>query len=270
MAVKQQGIENTAVDANNTVIERTSSYFVTDVTTAAEATSKVHAIAPKSIDNMQLNKISVQENHGNGTFIIDANYAPMTPSEFLKVTPDRTPVKCSFSTIGGSAVRTQAIKQVKTPDAINMNLGINFNGESFEGVEVATRNLTETYTKTFKANHYNSAYKRTLALLSGKVNKEPFKGWDAGEVLFLGATTNYSSADKYIDVTFQFAIELNKKGFNFAGFVLDKRKCGWDYMWAHYQDEVYQNGNKKTLIPKAKGVYIARVYDFAIFTALGI
>ncbi len=270
MTIKQQGTENTAVDANNNVIERTNSFFVTDYTDAEEAMSAVHSIAPKVIGNMALQKISVQENHGNGTFVIDANYVPQSSSGSINIAPEKTPIKCSFSTIGGSAVRTQAIKQVMTPGAISMHNGINFNGESFEGIEVVTRHLTETYTKTFKASHYNSTYKRTLAQLSGKVNKEPFKSWEAGEVLFLGASTNYSTADKYIEVTFQFAIELNKKGFDFAGFHLPQRKRGWDYMWAHYQDEINQNGDNKILMPKAKGVYVAQVYDFSIFTALGI
>ena len=45
-------------------------------------------------------------------------------------------------------------------------------------------------------------------------------------------------------------------------------KKGWEYLWVQYADDV--DAVKKQLIKKPVAVYIEKVYESALFSALGI
>jgi len=100
--------------------------------------------------------------------------------------------------------------------------------------------------------------------ISGKVNNAPFKGFQAGEVLFLGPSGSTRDKDDW-EITFRFAASPNVTGLtvdDIAG--IDKK--GWEYMWVRYADAQDQN----ILVKRPTAVYIEKVYEYGDFSGLGI
>ena len=108
------------------------------------------------------------------------------------------------------------------------------------------------------------AYKLQVFDLTGKVNSAAFKGFAAGEVLFLGASGSQRGVEKW-EITYQFAASKNAVGLK-VGDIQNINKKGWEYLWVRYGDVEDQ----KVLIKQPESVYIERVYDSANFALLGI
>ena len=160
-------------------------------------------------------------------------------------------------------------QQPTTTNALNAGLAINWNGKNgvqseIAGVDILKPQIREIWTKTMKYSAATAtSYKRKILESIGKVNSSSFKGWDAGEVLFLGCTYGipYTAEEdgegvKYIDVVFHFLIKENKKGVN-----------GHSYTW-NIQDNVIKADG--TLDAVIKGTYVAEVYEKTNLNKLGI
>ena len=151
--------------------------------------------------------------------------------------------------------------------------GIGWNGKTgseaeFAGVDVPTAEMREVYVKYFPVSRLTTAYKRLLAELHGKVNNKPFKGWDAGEVLFDGASYSRVIKSKAkVQVTFNFRISPNEKNATVSGKKVGNKK-GWEYMWARSETEndTTENAPKVDI----KGIYKSGVIEYADFSRLGV
>ena len=104
----------------------------------------------------------------------------------------------------------------------------------------------------------STSYKKTLAALTGTVNKSSFRGFSAGEVLFLGAsgTKRSRKATAPWEITFRFAVSPNKAGFS------------WDYLWVRYADKVAEGG--RNVVKKPVAAYVEQVYLEGDFGNLGL
>jgi hypothetical protein len=61
-----------------------------------------------------------------------------------------------------------------------------------------------------RVSKLSTSYKKKVAALVGKVNSGTFKGWSAGEVMFLGMSySTPAKKAKKVTVTFNFAIQPN-------------------------------------------------------------
>ena len=105
--------------------------------------------------------------------------------------------------------------------------------------------------------------------LTGKVNSSSFKGFDAGEVLFLGASgTRRGTGSKDLwEITFKFAVSPNTKNLKVGDISVGSKK-GWEYMWVKYQSDI--DNSRENIIAKPVGVYIEQVYEYANLRGLGI
>lgn len=141
-------------------------------------------------------------------------------------------------------------------------------GETADGVDGCDI-LTPTY--QFSETHYiaqasiTSGYKAALFNCTGKTNNGSFKGFSAGEVMFLGATGTARGQDDW-EITFRFAAQKNRTGLDINGMTVDKK--GWEYLWVRYQEE--EDDDAKRITRKPVATYIERVYDSADFSTLGI
>ena len=136
---------------------------------------------------------------------------------------------------------------------------------SVAGVDVPTAQLRETYTKTMRLSRITTAFKRKVARLVGKVNSGPFKGWEKGEVMFLGMS--YSSPARRssrVNVAFNFAIQPNEEE-SVCGRNVSKK--GFEYAWGLSKTVVDENG-----VPKAdvEAIYVDEVCRYDSFSALGL
>ena len=112
----------------------------------------------------------------------------------------------------------------------------------------------------FSETHYladaavTGSYKSTLRSLTGRVNNASFKGFAAGEVLFLGASGSKRGDDDW-EITFRFAASENRSSIT-VGDITGVAKKGWEYMWVRYADA--EDATAKAIVKKPVAVYIGR------------
>ena len=101
----------------------------------------------------------------------------------------------------------------------------------------------------------------------GKVNSASFKGWAAGEVMFLGCSySTPSRGAKKVTVTYNFRIMPNESGCKVAGKSCGSKK-GFEYLWA--RSEVKNNGSNTPQV-EVVAIYKSVVCESGNFSALGL
>jgi len=113
----------------------------------------------------------------------------------------------------------------------------------------------------------DSTYRITCHNLTARTNNAAFRGFPAGDVLFLGVrgSRRGRQADDLWELTFSFAASPN--GTNLVvGDITVPSKKGWEYLWVYYEDAVA--GNLHARRPRA--AVVERVYDEGDFSLLGI
>jgi hypothetical protein len=136
--------------------------------------------------------------------------------------------------------------------------------DSVEGADVTIPVYNFTETHMFFDAVVDQAYKLTLFNLTGRTNNAAFKGFAAGEVLFLGASGSKRGSNLW-EITFRFAASPNVSGLT-VGSITGIAKSGWDYLWVRYADAEDQ----KVLVKQPIAVYVERVYESGNFAGLGI
>lgn len=109
-------------------------------------------------------------------------------------------------------------------------------------------------------------YRASLKDITFTVNDSEFRGFDAGEVLFEGATGRRIKGGGYA-VTYKFAVSKNTDDFK-VGDITVTHKQGWDYMDVRMRNIVDNVTQVHLQVPLY--VYIHSVYDDGDFSTLGI
>jgi hypothetical protein len=192
----------------------------------------------------------------------------------------------SFDTGGATQHITQAIPSdtfpfgdqsfhTGSPAAPNMRGAIGVDGDSVQGVDIVVPQLTWTETYDVPAIFVTSAYIKNVSSLTGTVNDATFRGFAAGEVLFLGASGSQQwdsdKGDGPWSLSYKFVASANQgNGKTYPaikiGDITGIEKDGHDYLWVRYEDLV----ENQTLLKKPKFVYVDKVYRRASFNQLGI
>ena len=143
------------------------------------------------------------------------------------------------------------------------------NEGNVNGVDVTMPVLNFTETHTMSGSRVSTAYKKNVAALTGTVNRYSFRGFAAGEVLFLGAsgTKRSKKASAPWEITFRFAVSPNQSGLS-VGKLTVPNKRGWDYLWVRYADKV--SDNRKNVVKEPVAAYVEQVYPEGDFGNLGL
>ena len=227
----------------------------------------------KTVAGMALSSIEVVERINADTWKVKAVYEADEDGESPDTdTGDEDATVFAFDTGGGTMHLNQSIKtDGKYPnDAPDFAGAIEVDNEgNVNGVDVTMPVLNFTETHTLSGTRVSTSYKKTLAALTGTVNRSGFRGFSSGEVLFLGAsgTKRSKKASAPWEITFRFAVSPNKVGFK-VGDIQVSRKYGWDYLWVRYADKVAEN--RKNMVKKPVAVYVEQVYPEGDFGNLGI
>ena len=227
----------------------------------------------KTVAGMALSSIEVVERINADTWKVKAVYEADEDGESPDTdTGDEDATVFAFDTGGGTMHLNQSIKtDGKCPnDAPDFAGAIEVDNEgNVNGVDVTMPVLNFTETHTLSGTRVSTSYKKTLAALTGTVNRSGFRGFSSGEVLFLGAsgTKRSKKASAPWEITFRFAVSPNKAGFK-VGDIQVSRKYGWDYLWVRYADKVAEN--RKNMVKKPVAVYVEQVYPEGDFGNLGI
>lgn len=176
-----------------------------------------------------------------------------------------------FDTGGGTQHITQSIQTVgryapagkMAPD---FRGAIGVTHDSVEGVDITIPVYSFSETHYIAADQVTGAYKATLFALTGKVNNASFRGFAAGEVLFLGASGSKRGEEDW-EITFRFAASPNATGLT-VGEITGIAKKGWEYLWVRYADDV--DDDAKVLVKRPIAVYVEQVYQYGDFSQLEI
>ncbi len=202
---------------------------------------------------------------GNGLWLATCNYVQRVP----KQPGDST---YNFEIGGGQQKITQSLATVNSyvasGSATNFNgaIGVGSDGQ-VEGCEIYVPTYSFSETHYIPVASVTSGYKANLyAVANAPVNNASFRGFNAGEVLFLGATGTQRGEDDW-EITFKFAASPNVTGLT-IGSITGIAKNGWDYLWVRYQQD--HDGGTYVQIAKPIQVNVERVYYSGDFTLLGI
>lgn len=176
----------------------------------------------------------------------------------------------SFDTTGGIQHRLLSLDTVvcksvdlfggsvsSTTSPFNNLIGANEDG-SASGTDIVSPIFTWEETREIADANMTTAYARLLFDLTGTVNSAPYREFEAGENLFLGAIGSQRGTSWII--TFRHAASPNKTNLS-VGNVTGINKKGWEYLWVHYQK--HENTTEKFVAPTPKYVLVERVYPTA-------
>lgn len=202
------------------------------------------------------------EHQGGGVWEVSARYGKKEPKE-----PGES--SFSFDTGGGTQHTTQSKETVNSyglPDEEPPDFkgAIGVSNDSVEGTDITIPVYNFTETHYIPVALITQEYKKKLFELTGTVNDAPFKGFEAGEVLFMGASGSQRGKDDW-EITYRFAASPNAEDLT-IGDIEEIEKGGWDYLWVRYADAEDEN----TLVKQPVAVYVERVYDESDFSLLGI
>lgn len=179
----------------------------------------------------------------------------------------------SFDTTGGTEHITQSLGTIAAyarpgdsaaADDFEGAIGVALGQDRVEGTDI----ISPTYRWTERVYLGNSivtaAYRANVYSLTGKVNEYSFRGFDKGEVLFIGARGSQRGSEDW-EVTFEFAARPNRTGLE-VGNITGIEKEGWQYVWFLYKQR--DTGDDRFLRPiKA---YVEKVYRYGDFSDLEI
>jgi len=185
----------------------------------------------------------------------------------------------SFDTTGGTQHITQACSvgsggtldfEKRFPSsATNMSGAIGVDGNGVNGVDIVVPQLQWQETYDVPNTYVTSAWIRGVSGVTGTTNNASFRGFDAGEVLFMGCSGSQEWDDQKgkgpWSLSFRFVASKNVTGQT-IGSISGIEKKGHEYLWVRYEDSVTSN----TLLKQPKAVYVSKVYKDSDFSLLGI
>ena len=238
---------------------------------AALAAARTKA-ASRTVSGMVLDEVEVTERVNKDTWKVKAIYKDEDSDDPDEPDEDEETTSFAFDTGGGTMHRNQSLKTVsKVPnDAPDFNGAIEVDNEgNVNGVDVTMPVLNFTETHTMNGSRVTTSYKKSVAALTGTVNRSGFRGFSAGEVLFLGAsgTKRSKKPNAPWEITFRFAVSPNQSGLQVGKLKVSNKK-GWDYLWVRYADKVADN--KKNVIKEPVAAYVEQVYPDGDFGNLGL
>ena len=175
----------------------------------------------------------------------------------FEVSGSQTKMTCSLATRGGWAAFGNAPR--------NYGGLIGVTNDGVEGVDIDTAVSTFCETVYFYPWFLTSRYVAFLTRAYGCVNSAPFRGFDVGEVRFLGASGGHRQGDKAAEMTFKFAVSQNAWNIHVGNMTIPF-KYGWDYLWVRWAELKRGNVTVKTPVE----AYVEKVYQGLNFNSLGI
>lgn len=219
---------------------------------------QVEADAPATFDGLVRGDIQC-EHDGAGTWYATVQYEPWSFSG-LQESGDSV---YNFDTGGGTQHITHSLDTISktvagegtAPDYKNA-IGVSGDGE-VGGVDIIVPVYNFSETHIFDDADVTGAYKADLFLLTGEVNNANFKGFSAGEVLFLGAAGTKRGDDDW-EIGYRFSALPNLTDIVIGDITVPSKK-GWEYIWVLFDDEQDTSAEKKVQRPRA--AYVEKVYE---------
>lgn len=266
------------MNANGSTRSAELTYVVLDAADEEAALDAVRAKAAASYRNVPLSYVEISTRDNDTTFHVRAVYEYATGSGGGGSSDDDDTPTMSFDCGGGQRHVTTALYQTHygNHSAYNDIKLIGWNGKTgsdmqVAGVDVPTAQPRLVFSKYISYNEAtDTRYMRNSCALVGYVNRDKFKGWNPGEVMFLG--NSFGTALKHVNkvqIQFNFAIQLAEtKKIRLAGSSAETTitKKGFEYVWIIPKTDV-KNGMP---VIEIDDFFVAGVIEARDFSALGI
>jgi hypothetical protein len=175
----------------------------------------------------------------------------------------------SFDTSGGTQHITQAYGELKYGSGPAQQGAIGVDSNGVNGVDIVVPALQWQETYDVPNQYITSGWIRGVAGVTGTTNLSSFRGFERGEVLFVGCTGSQEWDDEKgkgpWSLAFRFVASQNQTGLS-VGSIGGITKGGHQYLWVRYEDAVEGND----LLKRPKTVYVNQVYRETDFSVLGI
>ena len=252
----------------------TLAYTIHGTDDEASAMSELQSTAPTSFQGLARQSTTVEPVYvdtGNQDGSVWNGTARFTKIEPPPPPPETGDSNFSFDTAGGTQHITQSLSTISShalagQTAPDFKGAIGVTQDNVEGVDITVPIYNFSETHYIDSATVTNPYKGTLFSLTGRVNDADFKGLNAGECLFLGASGSKRGEDDW-EITFRFAGLPNATGL-MIGDIGPISKKGWEYLWVRYDDEEDTDAN--ALVKRPVAAYIEKVYRDGGFSALGI
>lgn len=163
-------------------------------------------------------------------------------------------------------------------DGASMYGAINVDDNGPQGIDIIVPQLQWTESYDVPSTYVTSAYIRQVHLLTGSVNAATFRGFQKGEVLFIGVTGSHDWDDQKGNspwsLSYRFLASPNR-GADLGGLPADPigditawNKYGHDHLWIKYATQ--ENAAKAQIARVPIAVYVDKVYPDGDFSKLGI
>ena len=180
------------INAKGEVTEIEIPYLVFEAADEDAALAAARSVAAsRTVSGMALDEVEVTERVNGTTWKVKAIFKDEDSDDPDDPDEEEETSSFAFDTGGGTMHRNQSLKTVsKVPnDAPDFNGAIEVDNEgNVNGVDVTMPVLNFTETHTMNGSRVTTSYKKSVAALTGTVNRSGFRGFSAGEVLFLGAS----------------------------------------------------------------------------------
>jgi hypothetical protein len=177
----------------------------------------------------------------------------------------------TFDTTGGTKKITQSIFTLGSVGkagglpAPDHQGAINVTDTAVEGVEIVWPGFKWTETRKVPLAVVTADYRDTLCQMTGTINDDPFRGFDAGEVLFKGAKGSQRDEGDY-ELTYEFEAKKNQENVSIPGLDLIASVGGWDYLWIEYEE--IPGGPAMKLVKRPRAAHVETVYYSTDFDLL--
>ena len=251
-------------------------YIVYDAVDEGEVFTAIYANSDATLNNGYLFRTEpeITERIDATTWRVNLKYEDRPFTEY----PDS---RFSFDTTGGTQHITASLSlehRYSTADKLAYDtkkvIGYNPKTGDVEGADIIVPVYNFSETHFFSNATVNNAFKQVIFGLTGQVNDDTFKGFEAGEVLFLGASGARSGddSDDRWEITYRFAASENNNAVDLPGAIVGPIvKEGWEFMIIQfYTKEITNDDDKKMNVKTPAAVYIHRVYKSGDFSTLDI
>lgn len=261
-------------DANNRSSSANVAFLVFGAQDEITAINAAYSEAPADISGIPKTSAEVSERLTEDTWKIEISYGYTSSSSTGSSSEEST---VSFDCGTGTRHVTNAIRQWElwskpSTQKRDPKTFIGWNGKTgpdmqVTGVDVPFAQPRETYTKKMRLSQLSTSFKRRVASIVGCVNNAKWKGWEKGEVMFLGCSFSGTSSEE-ITVTFNFAIQMNET-MVIADGVPPIKKEGYIYVWT-MPETVKPKSESNSPEMDVRAVYAAQVVQYADFASLGL
>lgn len=240
---------------------------------SAAAFELVHSASPQYMGSARKEKIELVSIPGNGTYEFEVSYI-VPESREEKNGNERIwsfEISCSRERIfeAKELVKIYPGANEITPPDPGTRIGWDgsADGQSrVEGTQILIPQIRESCVATYRSSKINTAFRKKLFALAGKLNSQNFHGWAPGEVLLVNAVQSEPYANsrgtELVDITYDFAVRPCRDVR--CGGIKTEPVSLWNAVWAISRRNAVNNS------AVTYGVYESRIYDYGCFSVLDL